>query len=43
VVVEKRTVPNERVRLAKDTTIDEREVCEQVRREGIEAEGAPRR
>jgi uncharacterized protein (TIGR02271 family) len=38
-VVEKRTVPKERVRLAKDTTTDEREVSEEVRKERIETEG----
>ena len=35
-VVEKRTVPKERVRLAKDTTTDEREVSEEVRKERID-------
>jgi uncharacterized protein (TIGR02271 family) len=38
-VVEKRTVPKERVRLEKDTVTDEREVSEEVRKEQIEAEG----
>jgi uncharacterized protein (TIGR02271 family) len=38
-VVEKRTVPKERVRLSKDTVTDEREVSEQVRKEQIETEG----
>jgi uncharacterized protein (TIGR02271 family) len=35
-VVEKRTVPKERVRLEKDTVTDEHEVSEQVRKERIE-------
>ncbi|HET7046843.1 MAG TPA: PRC and DUF2382 domain-containing protein [Solirubrobacteraceae bacterium] len=39
-VVEKRTVPKERVRLGKDTTTEERQVSEEVRKEQIEAEGA---
>jgi uncharacterized protein (TIGR02271 family) len=38
-VVEKRTVPKERVRLEKDVHADERTVSEEVRRERIEAEG----
>jgi uncharacterized protein (TIGR02271 family) len=38
-VVEKRTVPKERVRLDKETVTDEREVSEEVRKERIEAEG----
>jgi uncharacterized protein (TIGR02271 family) len=38
-VVEKRTVPKERVRLDKDVETDEREVSEEVRKERIEAEG----
>jgi uncharacterized protein (TIGR02271 family) len=38
-VVEKRTVPKERVRLDKDTVTDERTVDEEVRKERIEAEG----
>jgi uncharacterized protein (TIGR02271 family) len=42
-VVEKRVVPKERVRLGKDTTTEEREVSEEVRKERIETEGAPRR
>ena len=37
-VVEKRTVPKERVRLEKDTVTDEREVSEEVRKERIETE-----
>jgi len=37
-VVEKRTVPKERVRLEKDTVTDEHEVSEQVRKERIETE-----
>jgi uncharacterized protein (TIGR02271 family) len=39
-VVEKRTVPKERVRLETDTVRDEETVSEQVRKERIEAEGA---
>jgi uncharacterized protein (TIGR02271 family) len=39
VVVEKRTVPKERVRLTKDTVTDEETVSEQVRKEQIEQEG----
>ncbi len=42
-VVEKRTVPKERVRLEKDTVVDEREVSEEVRKERIEGEGFDRR
>jgi uncharacterized protein (TIGR02271 family) len=38
-VVEKRTVPKERIRLDKDVTADEETVSEEVRRERIEAEG----
>jgi uncharacterized protein (TIGR02271 family) len=38
-VVEKRTVPKERVRLDKDVHTDEESVSEEVRRERIEAEG----
>jgi uncharacterized protein (TIGR02271 family) len=41
-VVEKRTVPKERVRLGKDTVSDEREVSGEVRREQIETEGPDR-
>jgi uncharacterized protein (TIGR02271 family) len=37
-VVEKRTVPKERVRLEKDVETDEREVSEQVRKERLEVE-----
>lgn len=39
VVAEKRVVPKERVRLAKDTVTDEQEVSEQLRKEQIEQEG----
>ena len=39
VVVEKRAVPKERVRLDKDTVIEDQTVSEQVRKEQIEAEG----
>ena len=38
-VVEKRTVPKERVRLEKDTVVEEDHVSEEVRKEQIEAEG----
>ena len=39
VVVEKRAVPKERVRLEKDTITEEQEVSEELRKERIEAEG----
>jgi uncharacterized protein (TIGR02271 family) len=42
-VVEKRTVPMERVRLGKETMTEERQVSEEVRKERIEAEGARER
>jgi uncharacterized protein (TIGR02271 family) len=38
-VVEKRTVPKERVRMEKDAVTDEAQISEQVRKEQIEAEG----
>jgi uncharacterized protein (TIGR02271 family) len=38
-VVEKRTVPKERVRMDKDAVTDEAQVSEEVRKERIEAEG----
>ena len=38
-VVEKRTVPKERVALRKDTVTDERQVSDQVRKEQIESDG----
>jgi uncharacterized protein (TIGR02271 family) len=38
-VVEKRTVPKERVRLTKDVVTDETEISEQVRKERIESDG----
>jgi uncharacterized protein (TIGR02271 family) len=38
-VVEKRAVPKERVRLAKEATTDEEQVSEEIRKERIEAEG----
>jgi uncharacterized protein (TIGR02271 family) len=41
-VVEKRTVPKERVRLSTDTVTDEREVSDQVRRERIDVDGPVR-
>ncbi|MBV8946210.1 MAG: DUF2382 domain-containing protein, partial [Solirubrobacterales bacterium] len=37
-VIEKRTVPKERVRLEKDTITDEHEISEQVRQERIDTE-----
>jgi uncharacterized protein (TIGR02271 family) len=46
VVVEKRVVPKERVRLAKDTVTEEKEIGEEVRKERIDVEGgqaSPRR
>jgi len=42
-VVEKRTVPKERVRLDKDTHIEERQVSEQVRKEQIEVDDSAQR
>jgi uncharacterized protein (TIGR02271 family) len=42
-VVEKRTVPKERVRLSKESVTDERDVSEEIRKEEIEAEGDVRR
>jgi uncharacterized protein (TIGR02271 family) len=42
-VVEKRAVPKERVRLAKDTETDERQISEEVRKERIDTEGDERR
>ncbi len=39
VVVEKRAVPRERVRLQKDVTTDERQVTEEVRKEQIDVDG----
>jgi len=41
-VVEKRTVPKERVRLDTDTVTEEREVSEEVRRERIDVDGPVR-
>jgi uncharacterized protein (TIGR02271 family) len=38
-VVEKRTVPRERVRMDKDTRTEEAQVSEEIRKEQIEAEG----
>jgi uncharacterized protein (TIGR02271 family) len=38
-VVEKRVVPKERVRLDKDTVMEERTVSEEVRKEQIETDG----
>jgi uncharacterized protein (TIGR02271 family) len=38
-VIEKRVVPKERVRLAKDTRTEEEQVSEEIRKERIEAEG----
>jgi len=42
VVVEKRAVPKERVRLAKDTVIEEETVSEEIRKEQIDVEGDDR-
>jgi len=42
-VVEKRTVPKERVRLDKDTVTDEERVSEEVRKERIDVDNAARR
>jgi uncharacterized protein (TIGR02271 family) len=42
-VVEKRTVPKERVRLGKETVVDEQTVSEELRKEQIEADGDTRR
>ena len=42
-MVEKRTVPKERVRMTKDTLTDEAQVSEELRKEQIEAEGDVRR
>jgi len=41
-VIEKRTVPKERIRLETDTVTEEREVTEQVRRERIDVDGDTR-
>ncbi len=41
-VVEKRVVPQERVRLGKETIAEEREVSEEVRKEQIDTEGLER-
>ena len=43
VVVDKQTVPKERVRMDKDVVTDEQHVSEQVRKEQIETDGASRR
>ena len=43
VVAEKRAVPKERVRLGKDTHVEEQQVSETVRREEIEIDDAGRR
>jgi uncharacterized protein (TIGR02271 family) len=42
-VVEKRTVPKERVRMDRDTVTDQETVSEEVRKERIEADGDVRR
>jgi uncharacterized protein (TIGR02271 family) len=39
-VVEKRTVPKERVRLDTETVTEDRELSEEIRKERIETEGA---
>jgi hypothetical protein len=41
--VEKRTVPKERVRLDKETVVDEKTVSEELRKERIEADDDTRR
>jgi len=41
-VVEKRVVPQERVRLEKDVVTDEREISDEVRKERIETDGVDR-
>ncbi|HEX8053711.1 MAG TPA: DUF2382 domain-containing protein, partial [Thermoleophilaceae bacterium] len=41
-VVQKQTVPKERVRLDKDTVVDEQSVSEEVRKERIDVEGDAR-
>ena len=38
-MIEKRAVPKERVRLAKDARTEEEQVSEEIRKERIEAEG----
>ena len=38
-VVDKQAVPKERVRLDKETVVDEQTVSEEVRKEHIEADG----
>jgi uncharacterized protein (TIGR02271 family) len=43
VVVEKRAVPKERVRLDKETVVDEQTVSEELRKEQIETDGDTRR
>jgi stress response protein YsnF len=43
VVVDKQTVPKERVRMDKDVVTDERQVSDTVRKEQIETEGVPPR
>jgi stress response protein YsnF len=41
VVVDKQSVPKERVRLDKDVVTDEQQVSETVRKEQVETEGVP--
>ena len=43
VVVDKRVVPKERVRLDKDTVTDEAQVSEEVRKEEVEIDPGERR
>ncbi len=43
VVIEKRAVPKERVRLGKETVIDKQTVSEEVRKEQVEADTGGRR
>jgi uncharacterized protein (TIGR02271 family) len=42
VVVDKQVVPQERVRMGKDTISEEREVTEEVRKERIDTDGSQR-
>ena len=42
-VVEKRTVPKERVRLGTETHVDERQIAEEIRKEQIELDDSQRR
>ncbi len=42
-VVDKRVVPKERVRLGKDTIIDEQQISEDVRKEQIDVDNGSQR